>query len=174
MRLVILGIAVCALTGCQQRKAKIPPVTQNKTEPVLRVHRIEITDDAGRVRAIVGFSNGSQEPEVTLLTADQHPAASLRLDQRGQATMSFSDPNGVKGHIDGRVQVGYLWGSDCCYKPGEYDPLGSWGTRVLTKDKNGYLGPKELFLADPNEKDLSRFVSPVQVPTSKVPDAYRR
>ena len=165
IRVLLTLLASLAFTGCHRAKQAEVVKAHDDPSQVLRVHRLELTDDNGKVRAIVGIGKGASEPEVSLLDEQGRSAATLRVDKRGQATLYFSDPNdrngGTTGGIDGRVSVGYLWGSDCCYKPGQYDPLGSWGIGVRVKG-DGF--PPPLVLADPNERDLKKFVSPVTVP----------
>ena len=178
-RFLLTLLVSLPLSGCHRAKQAEPVQAHDDSSQVLRVHRLELTDDNGKVRAVVGMQKGASEPEVTLLDEQGRLAATLRADKRGQATLYFSDPNdrngGTNGGIEGRVSVGYLWGSDCCYKPGEYDPLGSWGIRVQTKDSSGFLSLHELVLADPNQRDLKKFVSPVTVqPKQEDPHAPRR
>lgn len=168
VRILLTLLASLVLSGCHRAKQAEAVQAHDDSSQVLRVHRLELTDDDGKVRAIVGMQKGASQPEVTLLNEQGRSAVTLSVDKRGQATLYFSDPNdrkgGTDGGIEGRVSVGYLWGSDCCYKPGEYDPLGSWGIRVQTRKSNGFMSLHELVLADPNERKLKKFVSPVNVP----------
>jgi hypothetical protein len=53
-------------------------------------------------------------------------ASLLTLDETGNGTLYFNG-NGTEG----KVAVGYLWGSDTKSLGENVDPLGAWGVRIL-------------------------------------------
>lgn len=96
----------------------------------VQTKRVEIRDSSNKVRVEIGMANqsGRDVPQMTFRDEKGNIASLLTLDQAGNGTLYF---NG-KG-TEGKVAVGYLWGSDA-KSPGQLDPLGAWGIRVLGRE----------------------------------------
>ena len=96
----------------------------------VQAKRVEIVDSYNRVRVEIGIANqsGRDVPQMTFRDEKGNVASLLTLDDTGNGTLFFSG-NGTEG----KVAVGYLWGSDA-KSPGQDDPLGAWGVRVLGRE----------------------------------------
>lgn len=96
----------------------------------VQAKRIEIRDSSNRVRVDIGIAkeSGRDVPEMTFRDEKGNIASLLTLNEAGNGTLYFSG-NGTEG----RVAVGYLWGSDVKSLRQE-DPFGAWGIRVLGRD----------------------------------------
>lgn len=103
---------------------------QPDSSTLIRAKSIELIDEKGNIRARLGVMkvDGHEQPEVTLLGEDGHPSVLLSVNHRGEGTLYFNSPK-----TEGKVGVGYLWGSDVQFEKGE-DPLGLWGLRVLGRN----------------------------------------
>ena len=106
-----------------------------ETAPVVRTNRLEIVDQNGKTRAVLGIDNPGSVPKLSLYSSEGHEAAFLTLNSMGYGTMYFQD-----NRTEGKVSVGYLWGSDTATPPEVEDPLSSWGIRVrgLNGDQNSF------------------------------------
>lgn len=96
----------------------------------MQAKHVEIMDSENRVRVEIGVANQSGRDVSQMIFRDERGniASLLTLNTLGNGTLYFSG-NGTEG----KVAVGYLWGSDS--KPtGEDDPLGAWGIRILGRD----------------------------------------
>lgn len=71
-----------------------------------------------------GLPEGQTNPALILYNRQGRQAMLARMNELGEATLYFQSKE-----TDGEVAVGYLWASDSL-KPGEKDPLGSWGIRL--------------------------------------------
>lgn len=114
---------ICSVWATSSRKVD----AQSDT---VQAKRVEIRDSSNRVRVEIGIANqsGRDVPQMTFRDEKGNIASLLTLDETGNGTLYFSG-NGTEG----KVAVGYLWGSDA-KSPGQEDPLGSWGIRVLGRD----------------------------------------
>lgn len=93
---------------------------------VVRTSRLEIVDPNGKIKAVLGTEDGrSSSPKLILYNQEGREAAILTVNSNGYATMYFQDKR-----TDGKVSVGYLWGSDTLSSAETEDPLASWGIRV--------------------------------------------
>jgi hypothetical protein len=93
------------------------------TTDTIRARQIDIVDADGAVRATIGYDKVLSTPSMALKDATGHNAFLLRLNSHGFATMDFQ--NGLEL---GKVEVGYLWGSD--QVDNGSGQLGTWGVRV--------------------------------------------
>lgn len=114
---------ICSVWATSSRKVD----AQSDT---VQAKRVEIRDSSNRVRVENGIANqsGRDVPEMTFRDEKGNVASLLTLDETGNGTLYFSG-NGTEG----KVAVGYLWGSDV-RSPGKEDPFGAWGIRVLGRD----------------------------------------
>ena len=97
----------------------------NSTE-LVRTNRLEIVDRNGKVKAAMGTENGvSSSPKFILYDQEGGEAAIVTVNSSGYATIYFQDKR-----TEGKVSVGYLWGSDTLSTGETEDPLASWGIRV--------------------------------------------
>lgn len=114
---------ICSVWATSSRKVD----AQSDT---VQTKRVEIRDSSNRVRVEIGVANesGHDVPEMTFRDEKGNIASLLTLDDTGNGTLYFSG-NGTEG----KVAVGYLWGSDV-KSPGREDPFGAWGIRVLGRD----------------------------------------
>jgi hypothetical protein len=114
---------ICSVWATSSRKVD----AQSDT---VQAKRVEIVDSNNRVRVEIGIANqsGRDVPEMTFRDEKGNVASLLTLDDTGNGTLYFSG-NGTEG----KVSVGYLWGSDS-KSPGQEDPLGAWGIRVRGRD----------------------------------------
>lgn len=92
---------------------------------VVRANRLEIIDQNGKTRAILGVDSPNSAPKLSLYSSEGREAAFISLNSKGYGTMYFQDKK-----TEGKVSVGYLWGSDTPTPPDREDPLSSWGIRV--------------------------------------------
>jgi hypothetical protein len=108
---------------------KGPPFGKVRPEgfqKVIRTSRLELVDESGKVKAVFETdAANSSNPKLVFYNDAGREAAFLTVNPKGYATMYLQDKR-----IDGRVSVGYLWGSDTPTPPDEEDPLSSWGIRV--------------------------------------------
>jgi len=114
---------ICSVWATSSRKVD----AQSDT---VQAKRIEIVDSNNRVRVEIGIAHqsGRDVPQMTFRDEKGNIASLLTLDATGNGTLYFSG-NGTEG----KVAVGYLWGSDA-KSPGQDDPLGAWGVRVLGRE----------------------------------------
>lgn len=96
----------------------------------VRTRSIEIIDARGNSRAVVGTMNigGREEPQITLLDPDGHPAVVLSVNAKSGGVLYFNSPD-----REANVAVGHLSGSDVASKLGP-DPLGIWGIKVIGRN----------------------------------------
>ena len=99
-----------------------------RSQEVVRARRLEIMDSAGKLRAVLD-SDREAEPELVLLDKQGHKALLMTTNNLGYATVYFQSQS-----TEGKVSVGYLWGSDSI-EPGVEDPLARWGVRLRGKDE---------------------------------------
>lgn len=93
---------------------------------VVRTNRLELVDQSGKMRAVLEIdAANSSNPKLVFYNDAGREAAFLTVNSKGYGTMYFQDKR-----TEGKVSVGYLWGSDTPTPPGEEDPLSSWGIRV--------------------------------------------
>jgi hypothetical protein len=71
---------------------------------------------------------GQEEPQILLRDGHGNIAVLLNINERGEGTLYFNSKD-----REGKVGLGYLWGSDTPPASGE-DPLGAWGLRVMGRD----------------------------------------
>ncbi len=101
-------------------------VEQVSSTEVVRTSRLEIVDPNGKTKAVFGIGDRqSSGPKLILYNQEGREAAILTVNSSGYATMYFQDKR-----MDGKVSVGYLWGSDTLSSTETEDPLASWGIRV--------------------------------------------
>jgi hypothetical protein len=100
-----------------------------QTQTSVRARNFEVVDGNGQIKAQIGYDNANSTPVLYLNDRLGHPAVLLRLTPEGYATMYFQ-----RGVEEGKVAVGYLWGSDTLRK-GEEDPLATWGIRIRDPNK---------------------------------------
>ena len=91
---------------------------------VVRATRLEIVDSSGKTKAFLGVDGTNSVPKLSLYDGEGREAAMLMLNSEGYGTIYFQSKQ-----TEGRVSVGYLWGSDSKGSEPE-DPLASWGIRV--------------------------------------------
>jgi len=97
----------------------------NTTE-VVRTNRLEIVDQNGKTKAILGMDGtNSSNPKLVLYDGTGHEAIFLTVNSKGYGTIYFQDKK-----TEGKVSVGYLWGSDTATPSENEDPLSSWGIRI--------------------------------------------
>jgi hypothetical protein len=127
MKLTTLGtILASVLLSVIATNLFIPRPVEGNSE-VIRAKTIELTDAKGNVRVKITAknTNGDENPEIVMLGADGQPSVLLTTNKKGEGTLYFSTRE-----KEGRVALGYVWGSDVPEKNG-YDPLAFWGMRVL-------------------------------------------
>jgi hypothetical protein len=101
-------------------------VERANSPELVRTNRLEIVDRNGKVKAVMGTEGEAlSSPKLTFYDQEGREAAIVTVNSSGYATMYFQDKR-----TEGKVSVGYLWGSDTL-STGEFeDPLASWGIRV--------------------------------------------
>jgi len=93
---------------------------------VIRTHRLELVDQNGKMKAVLETdAANSSNPKLVFYNDEGREATFLTINSKGYGTMYFQDKR-----TEGKVSVGYLWGSDTPTRPDEEDPLSSWGIRV--------------------------------------------
>jgi hypothetical protein len=93
---------------------------------VIRAARIELVDQRGKTKAVFEADGpGSSGPMLALYDGAGREAAFLTVSSKGYGTLYFRDKQ-----TEGKVSVGYLWGSDTPSPADTEDPLSSWGIRV--------------------------------------------
>ena len=92
---------------------------------VVRANRLEILDQSGKTRAVLGVDAPNANPKLSLYDNNGREATFLTLNSQGYATMYFQSKQ-----TEAKVSLGYLWGSDSPTASELEDPLGSWGVRV--------------------------------------------
>jgi hypothetical protein len=97
---------------------------------VVQTRTVELVDDQHRVRGTIGLvkTAGQDEPQIVLRDGHGNIAVLLSINKRGEGTLYFNSKD-----REGKVGLGYLWGSDTPPTSGE-DPLAAWGLRVLGRD----------------------------------------
>jgi hypothetical protein len=92
----------------------------------IKTHRLEIVDDVGKIKAVLEADGTDRSgPKLVLFDSAGREAAILSVNSNGYGTMYFQDKR-----LQGKVSVGYLWGSDTPTPRNEDDPLSSWGIRI--------------------------------------------
>jgi hypothetical protein len=91
----------------------------------VRTSRLEIIDRSGKTKAVLGVDQEGANPKLVLYSNDGREAAFLTLNSNGYGTLYFQNKQ-----TEGKVSVGYLWGSDTLGIKQAEDPLSSWGIRV--------------------------------------------
>jgi hypothetical protein len=124
--ILVAVVAVVLSTGKRQR--------QFDTTAITRTKRLEIVDQGGKVKAVLECNqeNGSQ-PKLVLYNTEGREAVFITVNSKGYGTIYFQNRL-----TDGKVSVGYLWGSDTPTPSTIDDPLSSWGIRV--RGVNGTTG----------------------------------
>jgi hypothetical protein len=93
---------------------------------VVRTSRLELVDQSGRTRALLETDKAnSSNPKLVFYDGAGREAAFLTVNSMGYGTMYFQGKT-----TEGKVSIGYLWGSDTSTPSGSEDPLSSWGMRV--------------------------------------------
>ncbi|HEX7158452.1 MAG TPA: hypothetical protein VF214_05545 [Edaphobacter sp.] len=119
-------IVTTILLGVLISKSRVESGTRAaEAVPVVRANRVEIVDQNGKMRAVLGIDNSDSVPKLALYNTEGREAAFLTLNSNGYGTMYFQDKK-----TEGKVSVGYLWGSDTPTPSDIEDPLSSWGIRV--------------------------------------------
>ena len=90
---------------------------------VIQAHRVEVIDRNGKVTAALD-GDREEAPAMVLLDKDGHEALLMTVNSLGYAAAYFNSKR-----TEGKVSVGYLWGSDSLPENTE-DPLARWGIRV--------------------------------------------
>ena len=105
-------------SGDKVRAAEVPEV--------IRTTRLELVDQNGKTRAVLETdAANSSNPKLVFYNDVGREAALLTVNSKGYGTMYFQDKK-----TEGKVSVGYLWGSDTPTPQNSEDPLSSWGIRV--------------------------------------------
>lgn len=91
----------------------------------IRTSRLEIIDRNGKTKALLGVDPEGLDPRLVLYNEHGREAAFLTLNSNGYGTLYFQNKQ-----TEGKVSVGYLWGSDTLGPTQVEDPLSSWGIRV--------------------------------------------
>lgn len=105
---------------------------RHQPSDVVRAKKIELVDDAGRVRGefkLVLASLGREEPSLELLDDQGLQAVVLQLNHRGEGTLYFNSSR-IR---EGIVSLGYLQFDDMI---GPEDPMGGWGLKVQESETN--------------------------------------
>ena len=97
---------------------------------IVRTKRLEIVDQSGKTRAVLGADGANASPKLSLYNNDGREAAFLMLNSQGYGTLYFQSKQ-----TESKVALGYLWGSDSLSDSRAEDSLASWGVRV--KGMNG-------------------------------------
>jgi hypothetical protein len=93
---------------------------------VIRAARLELIDQNGKTKAVLETDAAdSLNPKLVFYNDAGRAAAFLTVNSKGYGTMYFQDKK-----TEGKVSVGYLWGSDTPTPPDSEDPLSSWGIGV--------------------------------------------
>ncbi len=75
---------------------------------VVRTRRLEIIDQRGKTKAVLEANEADpSNPELTLYDDEGRKAVFMTVNSKGYGTMYFQSKQ-----IEGKVWVGYLWGSD--------------------------------------------------------------
>jgi len=120
---VITVILILLLTSRFSSHAKVQVAN---TAEVVRTNRVEIVDQNGKIKATLGMDGtDSSNPKLVLYNSAGHEAAFLTVNSKGYGAIYFQDKK-----TEGKVAVGYLWGSDSATPSEVEDPLSSWGIRV--------------------------------------------
>jgi hypothetical protein len=120
--IVLTAILIGVLTSKFSANSEVRAA---ETAQVVRTNRLEIVDQNGKTRAVLGIDNPGSVPKLSLYSSEGREAAFLTLNSKGYGTMYFQDKK-----TEGKVSVGYLWGSDTPTPSDIEDPLSSWGIRV--------------------------------------------
>jgi hypothetical protein len=120
--IVLTVILVVVLTSRFDVSTKVRAA---ENAQVVRASRLEIVDQSGKTRAVLGVDGTNSGPKLSLYNNDGREAAFLMVNSQGYGTMYFQDKK-----TEGKVSVGYLWGSDTATPSDIEDPLSSWGIRV--------------------------------------------
>ncbi len=124
---IVTAVLVALLVSKYSSNRDVKPA---ETSQVIRTGRLEIIDQAGKMRAAIEAGKaGSSNPAVTLYNDEGREAAILTVNSEGYGTMYFQSKQ-----TEAKVSVGYLWGSDTPTPAGQEDPLSSWGIRVRGQD----------------------------------------
>ncbi len=147
---VNLIATVCLLFYVVTLKKKLEVLNlQSKTgysSNVVRASRFEVTGNDGRTTAIFGHrSKDELSPVLVLFDNNGRRVIETAIDEKGNSTLYFSNRR-----IDGKVAVGYLWGSESPIPKGEDDPLASYGIRILSRN-----GGQLKFGLDMNDRPIS-------------------
>ncbi len=101
---------------------------------VLRVRRVEIVDQQGRLTAVLGQQSELSTGGLSLLDSAGRKVVVLALNDRGYGTLYFGSKQ-----MDGKVSVGYFAGGDQAVPLSEEDPLGGWGIRVIKPEQGSQV-----------------------------------
>jgi hypothetical protein len=130
--MIVKNIFVVLLSVLLSVSASLWLTSSRKKEfaKVVQTGTIELVDDQHRVRGTIGLvkTDGQEVPQILLRDGHGNIAVLLSINERGEGTLYFNSKD-----KEGKVGLGYLWGSDTPPASGE-DPLGAWGLRVLGRD----------------------------------------
>lgn len=119
-------LAVLLLSNRHVGSTKTPLQTGVTQPDVLRVRRVEIVDQQGRLTMVLGQQSERGRKGLFLLDPDGREAVELGLNDRGYGTLYFQSKQ-----MDAKVSVGYFTENDEVVPLSQEDPGGAWGIRVL-------------------------------------------
>jgi hypothetical protein len=122
MVLLCVACSVLACIGTNQ-------YDKRKPVDILRTKKVEIVDDEGRIRGILGLVGdraSESQPRLVLRDTDGREVILLNVSRNGEGFLGFSSKD-----IEGVVIIGELPGSDTV---GSNDNVGVWGLMVRASD----------------------------------------
>ena len=134
--LLTVLIAMLLVVHLHDRLHKVPIQASSTQADVIRVRRVEVVDQEGRVTAELGETLDGSAAGLSLFDANGRRAVTLALNDRGYGALYFQSRQSYA-----KVSVGYFSGSDQKPPPLEEDPGGIWGIRVSRPN----LEPPQVF-----------------------------
>ena len=138
MRLIVVWnvvitilLAVLLVSNRHDHLSKTQPQVGVSQTDILRVRRVEVVDQQGRLTAILGQVSEHSAGGLSLFHPDGRKAVALELNDRGYGTLYLGSKQ-----TESKVLVGYFSGSDTDVPLSEEDPRGGWGMLVRRPNLN--------------------------------------